>query len=280
VVAVLLVLAACVSVPQPMVSRGVEAGDVSSSTEAPAVGRLPPPRGDLATASDETEGQRRARIRLELAGAYFSQGQSNTALDEVKRALSFDPNSAAAYNLRGLIYASLSEPGLAEDSFRRSLQLAPTDADTHHNYGWYLCRLRRYPEALAQFDAALAQPQARGQSKTLLARGVCQARAGDWVGAEKTLQRSYELDAGNPATAINLAEVLLRRGEFERARFYVARVNAVPAYADAETLWLAARIEQRRGNREGVDEFGAQLRKRYPTSPQATAYEQGKFDDQ
>ena len=176
-------------------------------------------------------------------------------------------------------YLELDEPSLAEDSFRRALQLSPGDGDARHNYGWFLCSRQRFADAVSQFGAALALPQYRSHSKTWFAQGVCQARSGDWVAAEKSLLRSYELDAGNPATAVNLAEVLMRRGEYERARFYVGRVNAEPQYANAETLWLAVRIEHRRGNEDGVQQWGEQLQKRFPGSPQAQAYERRKFDE-
>ena len=65
-----------------------------------------------------------------------------TALDEIKQALHAKPDMAEAYNLRGLIYASLGDTQLAEDSFQRALQLNPRDADTMHNYGWFLCQQR------------------------------------------------------------------------------------------------------------------------------------------
>ena len=42
-------------------------------------------QGDIATASDESEVRKRARIRMELAATYFSQGQFTTALDELKQ---------------------------------------------------------------------------------------------------------------------------------------------------------------------------------------------------
>lgn len=276
-------LVACVAAPGAVPTRP----DSSSSPNSPNSVSTPSntvvsgagSRTDLVTASDETEKQRRARIRLELASAYFAEGKTETALDEVKQALVADPNRSAAYNLRGLIYARLDENGLAEDSFRQALQVAPTDSDARHNYAWFLCSQRRFPEAVAQFKAALEVPQYRGQSKSHFALGVCQARSGDWVAAEKSLLRSYELDAGNPATAVNLAEVLMRRGELERARFYVGRVNAEPQYANAETLWLAVRIEHLRGNEDGVQSLGEQLRKRFAGSAQAQAFERRKFDE-
>jgi type IV pilus assembly protein PilF len=236
-------------------------------------------RGDLATPSDETDQEKRERIRLELASAYFAQGQLPTALDEVKRALQVNPSSVAAYNLRGLIYASLNEPGLAEDSLRRALQISPDDGDTLQNYGWILCGQRRYADAMIQFDAALALPQWRDMAKTLLAKGVCQARSGDLNAAEQTLTRSQQVDASNLTSALNLAEVLYRRGDLDKAQFYIRRVNAVTEQQTAGSIWLALRIERKRGNTGAVDELGRRLRTRFPGSPPATAYEQGQFDE-
>ncbi|HEX6705451.1 MAG TPA: type IV pilus biogenesis/stability protein PilW [Albitalea sp.] len=234
---------------------------------------------DRVTASDETEAAKRARVRLELAAAYFGRGQLTTALDEVKLAIAANPTDPSAFNLRGLIYAGLGDDRLAEESFRRALQLDARDADTMQNYGWYLCQQKRYAEADAQFRQALDVPHYRAAPRTLLTQGICQARAGQWPQAEASLTRSYELDPGNPATAVNLAEVLYRRGEFERARFQMRRVNGNPDIVNAQTLWLAARIENRLGNRQGVQDFGTQLRNRFPQSPEAGAFARGQFDE-
>ena len=234
---------------------------------------------DLVTASDETDASKRARLRMELASGYFGRGQMTTALDQVKLALQADPNLSEAYNLRGLIYGNLGDDQLAEDSFRKALQLNPRDADAMQNFGYYLCQKKRYPEASAMFDRALALPQYRDQSRTLLTKGVCEAFAGQLAESEATLTKSYQLDPSNPSTAVNLSEVLYRRGDYERARFYIRRVNAIPALMGSQTLWLAARIEQRLGNRSGAQELGEQLRTRFPNSREAGSYERGQFDE-
>ena len=69
---------------------------------------------EIVTESDETNRQRRARLRMELASGYFEHGQTTVALDEIKQALVADPNYADAYNLRGLVYMRLEDAGLAE----------------------------------------------------------------------------------------------------------------------------------------------------------------------
>lgn len=227
----------------------------------------------------EPDKVRVAKARLELAGLYLGRGQANVALEEIKRALVAKPDMPEAYNLFGLVYATLGDTAQAEASFQRALQLAPQDGDTMHNYGWFLCQQRRWADSEAQFAAALQQPQYREPARTLMAQGVCLARAGRWLDAERALARSFELDPGNPVVAYNLSDVLLHRGELQRARFYVARLNGQPELVSAQSLWLAARIERRIGNVQGVQDFGRKLQERFPESNEAQLYERGRFDE-
>ncbi len=237
-----------------------------------------PPK-DRVTASDESETARRGRVRLELASAYFGRGQMTTALDEVKRSIAADPTVAAAYNLRGLIYGSLGDSRLAEESFRRALQLDPQDPDTMQNFGWYLCQQSRFAEADGLFAQALKSPRYEDTPRTLLTQGVCQARSGKLDDAERTLVRAYGLDVTNPAIAVNLSEVLYRKGELERARFYIRRVNSSADLISPQTLWLAVRIENKMGNRNAVADLGDQLRNRFPQSPETNSLAEGRFDE-
>jgi type IV pilus assembly protein PilF len=231
------------------------------------------------TASDQTDADRRASVRMEMAAAYFSRGQFNTALDDVKLALSLKPDLREAVNLRGLIYAAMGEARLAEDSFKRALQLYPRDPDTLHNYGWLLCQQQRWAEADVQFDLALAQTSYRAPSRTLMAKGVCEARSGRMAEAERSLAKAFEYDPVGPAVAVNFAEVLYRNGQYGRAQFYIKRVNAQPEFSNAQSLWLALRIERRLGNTKAVDELSQTLRNKYPDSPERLSLDDGRFDE-
>ena len=51
-----------------------------------------PSGGEVRTDSDQSGAEKRARVRLELASAYFGRGQLPTALDEVKLALAAKPD--------------------------------------------------------------------------------------------------------------------------------------------------------------------------------------------
>ncbi|PZP36426.1 MAG: type IV pilus biogenesis/stability protein PilW [Roseateles depolymerans] len=234
---------------------------------------------EIKTDSDRTDAERRAGIHLALAQAYFSRGQYTDALDALKQALAARPDMRDAVNLRGLVYAGLGENELAEESFRRALSLYPNDADTLHNYGWFMCQQRRWETADAMFDQALAQTTYRAPQRSLLAKGVCEARSGRLLVAERTLSRAFELDPASPAIAVNLAEVLYRNHELERARFYVKRVNGQPDQVSPASLWLQLRIERKLGNTAAVDDLGQQLRRQHPQSPETQALDAGRFDD-
>jgi type IV pilus assembly protein PilF len=228
---------------------------------------------------DPSDLDKRAAVRLELAGGYFSRGQYQTALDEIKLALAAKPEMGAAYNMRGLVYAAMGEERLAEESFERAMTLNPRDADAMHNRAWFKCQRGQYDDADRLFEQAIATPQYQELSRSLMAQGVCNARAGRMGPAEQKLLRAYEVDPSNPTTAYNLADVLYRRNELERARFYVRRINDRDDISNAQTLWLAARIENKAGNRTAVETFGRQLRARFPQSREAQAYDSGQFNE-
>ncbi|HLO92726.1 MAG TPA: tetratricopeptide repeat protein, partial [Burkholderiaceae bacterium] len=151
------------------------------------------------TEIDRTDLDRRAAVRIELATGYFTRGQYDTALDEIKQALQLKPELREAINLRNLVYAAMGETAMAEEGFKRAVGSAPNDGDAMHNYAWFLCQQGRWAPSRALFDQALALPGYRGSSRTLLARGVCEARNGEWPAAERSLSKAFELDPANPA---------------------------------------------------------------------------------
>jgi len=250
-------------------------GALAGCAGTPGVGDVPP---ELQTAADDSDARKRARTRLMLATSYYENGQTTVALDEMKKALQADPTFSDTYNLGGLIYMALGERPLAQSHFERAIALNPRDADALHNLGWLQCQQGQYAAATQSFQRAIAVPTYRGRAKTLMTQGICEARGGDVAKAEATLLRSYELDAGNPVTGYNLAQLLYQRGDYGRAQFYIRRLNN-SELANAESLWLGIRVEHRLNNRQAVEQLASQLRRRFPESRELQAYDRRAFDE-
>ena len=209
---------------------------------------------------------------------YLEQGKTSIALDEVKLALAADPDFADAYSLRGLVYMRLNESTLAQDSFLKALSLRPRDPNILHNLGWLRCQQARYPEAMADFAAALSAPSYGERAKTYMTQGLCQIRAGQRREAEQSLIKSFEFDATNPVTGYNLANLLFQNNEFPRAQFYIRRLNNSD-WSNAESLWLGIKVERQLADRVAMLQLATQLEKRFPQSREAASYRRGAFDE-
>ena len=235
------------------------ASQPAAEPPADAVAALPPGESDI---------QRRARVRVDLAASYYQQRNFNVALEELRHALAADPTYAPAYGLLGLIYMDLGDRARADDSFQRGLRLAPADSELNNNYGWYLCQTGREAQSIQYFMNAVKNPLYPTPARPWHNAGICTLRTGDEKTAETYFQRAFQLDPSNPVAMYNLGEIYLKRGDTERAKFYAQRL--VRSFEpSAEMLWLAYRAEQRSGDRDAAASYASQLRRRFPASREA-----------
>lgn len=265
-----------------MASLGAAAalsGCVSFGLSPAASVNAPPalaPAPMASAALEVADASRRAQIRMELAASYLQAGQAQVALEEVSQALAATPDNPDAYVLKALVLMSLQDFAGAQVSLDRAMALRPGDPNTLHNQGWLQCLQGRYAEGVAVLDRVLQQPRYAEPSKTLMAKGMCLRQAGNSDAAEKMFFQAYEMDAGNPMIAYHLADLLSQRQQWERARFYIRRVNN-SEYANAESLWLGIRVERALGDTAAVQQLASQLSRRFPGSKEWLRYEQGAF---
>lgn len=232
---------------------------------------------DIATPLSDA--RNRAGLRLELASAYFEQGKNEIALEEINQALVIDSTFSEAYILKGLIYFRLGDNRTALDNYQRALSFNPNNGSALHNIGWMQCVNAKYPEAIQYFKRALAVPTYRDKATSWLTLGVCQLRAGLVQDAESSLLKSFELDPSSPMAGYNLAQIFFDKGQYDRARFYVTRLNNNQELANAQSLWLGARIERRTGSIEAARRLQLQIQQKFPKSPQAEKLNRGVFDE-
>jgi len=241
----------------------------------------PQPEGPKVESSTMTGGthdpRNRARVRTELAALYYQRGNMNVALEELRLAVEADSSYATAHGMFGLVYMELKENTLAQASFERALGLAPEDPDINHNYGWFLCQTGREPAATEYFDRALRNPLYATPARTHTAAGTCALRRGDLKSADASLQKALAIDPNQPAALLQLAQVRYRQGRFDEARKLLARYTNL-VEPNAESLWLALRVERRLGQRTTELSYANQLRRRFPASREAQALQRGQYD--
>lgn len=237
---------------------------------------------ELKTLSDQTAAEKRAQIRLQLAVGYYQERKYEIALDEVKQAIAANPDYADAYGVRALIYTAMNETRLADENYRHALRLAPRNPDLSNNYGLFLCDAGGKPaEAMTYFDAALKNPNYATPVKAMVNAGNCSLKMKNVDAAERYLLDALRYDPDLPATSAGLARVYFERRDFSRAGFFINRLTETAKLdtLSADVLWLAIRVKHMLGDRATEASLAAQLRKRFPGSPEYAAFERGAFSE-
>lgn len=235
------------------------------------------PSSSVSAAPVETESRVRARAFSDLAAAYFSRGQLKIALDEVRKAVQADSNYGPAYNVLGLIYMELAEDTLAEENFRKSVNLDRSDSEARNNFGWFLCTRGRYNDGLAQLADALRNPLYAKPEQALTNSALCHQRKGDLKQAEVYFNKALKLQPDFAFAIINLADLHFRQGNLKESQRLLTRHQTVSP-PTAESLWLGVRIERKLGDRIQEAAYNFQLRKRFPDSPEAQLLARGQYE--
>jgi len=230
-----------------------------------------------ATGGGESQDRTRARAHAELAAGYYEIGNLAVALESVKESLRADPNYGPAHNIAGLIYSTLKEDRLAEQSFQRALAINSNDSDANNNYGEFLCQRRREEEAIRHFLAAVRNPLYQTPDRSYFNAGVCARRRGDVAGAEGYFQLALKTRPGQPQALYQLADIAYARGDLDTARTNLGRLAQVGADTP-EVLWLGVRVARRIGDRNAEASYARQLRNKFPNSAEVRALNAGQYE--
>jgi type IV pilus assembly protein PilF len=210
----------------------------------------------------------RAKLHTELGSLYFQNGNLIIALEELTIATSINPNYAQAYSTRGLVLYYVKEYDSADKDFRRALSI---------DDGWFLCQIGREKESIGYFQRAIRNPLYQTPDIAYLNAGACYAKLGDLDLAEDHIRQSLRFSPENPKALFQLAIVSYKRGNYDAAKLHLNKVVRL-SDPDAEVLWLYLRTERRLGDTVSESSLAAQLRRKYPDSPEYQKLLKGSFE--
>ncbi len=216
------------------------------------------------------EGDSMAVLNTQLGIEYFRQGNFETALMRLERAVQIDEKYGPAHDALGLLYARLGQEQDADRHFQRSVQLQPNGSGALNNYGQFLCAQGRVQEGLALFDRAIANPLYATPENAHTNAGLCLLAASDRMAAVERFERALQSNPRMPPALLNLCRIHFEKGDHLRARAFLQRLSGVMA-PTAEALWLGVRIERALGDRDAEFAYAVALRNNFPDSPEAMA---------
>lgn len=247
VVAMALVLAGCVT-----------------TTDSSGLG------GKLPHTSKGQEAEDAARVHTELGQQYMANGDLQTAMDKLNKALQFDEDYAPAHTVMAVLDERINRPEQAEQHYRRAVQLEPDKGMPNNNLGTFLCRIGKGAEAIGFFQKALKDPFYSTPDVALTNEGICQLRMNDRAGAEASLRKALDANPNNGDALLHLAKVLYLNNDAFRARAFIQRFDAL-GQPSAVALKLGHDIETRLGNTDAAQNYLRRLQSQFPDSEQAHA---------
>lgn len=227
--------------------------------------------------SDNDAVKKRVQVRdaLGLATQRLVSGDLAEAEKQANRALRLDPGSVDAHTVLGVIASRRGDAARAGSHYRRAAELGPERGEALNNYGAWLCANGYPAEALVWFDRALAAPGYRTPGSALANAGGCALKSGQGERAERDLRRALEIEPQNAYALASMAEYQYGQGQYFEARAFAERRLAA-APADASVLQLAARIEERLGDRAAANRYEQRLRAEFPHAATARTGEDPK----
>ncbi len=217
----------------------------------------------------KVDAQQRAQIHTERSGEYFRMGRMATALEAAQQAIAAHTAYAPAHNMLALIHMKLGEDVKAEAAFKQAIRIAPGDSDSLNNYGWFICQRQDPKRSLTYFSQALRNPLYTTPELALYNSGVCARRAGDTDAAETNLRAALVRDPRMAAAMLELADIAFSQARYKEADAQFSRFSALVREPDINGLVLGAKISRAMGDRNAEAGYIAQLRRRFPDSPQA-----------
>lgn len=220
---------------------------------------------------------RRYETRFDLAVAYYQGGQYEVAMQEVDKALQVKSRSPEATLLKGMIYERQGASDSALEYMRRAMSYKPGDGDYIHNYGVALCSNKNYAEGIKYLSQAINVKGYVRVANSWAGIGSCYAAQGHAQQAEEAFKKALELDPSNGYALYQLTNFLYNNGDYHAARQYFNRFG-VFTQQNAATLWLGIRIAHKQGDALFGSQLARILRERFPASAERNALERGDFD--
>lgn len=226
--------------------------------------------------------EKSVKVRTQMAAEYIRTGDLDSAKRVLDQALKVDDRDSTSNMMMGvLLQQEGSQINLdkADTYFKRAISIEPKNAQARNNYGTYLYQVKRYNEAIEQFNIAGSTLGYDQRFKALENLGRIYLLQGDRVSAEKSFKQALQANRDSSVSMIELAEIFYLQKNFLVARqLYEQFVRIVgQENQGARALWVGLRIARANDDKTGMYVLVSKLRTQFPNSQEFQRYLQLQY---
>ncbi len=206
---------------------------------------------------------RKSNVLINLGLAYVERGQYQVAMDQYNKALKIDPNSHDAHTAIANLYEIIEQSELAQQHYKKAVELAPENPSALNNYGKYLCNQGNYQEAATYFSKAAQTPLYARPWLPLTNAGQCMQKAEKFDQAEQNYRAALKKHPTYAPALMAMAQLSYIQQQYRTARAFLQRYESVQQLTD-DQLKMAVEIETTLGDAEAAKKYEQQLRRKFP----------------
>jgi type IV pilus assembly protein PilF len=219
-----------------------------------------------------------AVANMNLGAGYLRQGNTELAIERLRRALAQDPRLVDAHSTIAVAYDQIGKVEDAETHYRRAAQLDPDNGGAANAYAVFLCRQNRYTEAEPFFRRAADNATYTTPEVALTNAGVCARDSGQLDAAAENFRLALVRNPTYPDALLNMMDLSYQSGNYLQARAFVQRyIQARPA--TAAVLWTCFNVERELKDDAAAERCATQLRNGFQGSPELAQLEEQQRRD-
>jgi superkiller protein 3 len=180
------------------------------------------------------------KSHLNLSRVLLDTGRPMDALDRINDALAIDPESNAAYRLKGRMFRQVRQNPQAVEAYRRAIQIDDQDAWSMNNLGMIYLQEDMVDKALPPLARAVELRRDVAMFRNNL--GMALELSGRYRAAEDVYRTAVDTDPMNEKAAENLARIEQVREELDIEPVDLAELSQ--RFADEIAGWEKIEVTQ------------------------------------
>lgn len=200
-----------------------------------------------------------ARANVELALAFLNKGNADKAKEKLLRASKEAPKEPAVWYGLGYFHERTGTPELAESLYKKAIHYSGHKAGSaHNNYGTFLCRQKRYDEALHEFTKAATDEEYLDVAGAYENAGICSYGIPNYKLATQYFKKALNYDPNADIALYYLAKIAMQKQQFQAAEKYLSHLVEMEPDIPA-TIKMYAEVAQHLGKTDKYQRLMKQL---------------------
>ena len=157
---------------------------------------------------------------------------------------------------------------MAADRYRQAVRVDPDSYDARNAYAVFLCRQRRFNDAVKQFDRALRNTTHDTTHVIYTNAGACMTQKPDFEQAESYFRSALKVRPIHAEALIQMAALKFKTKECLQSRAFLQRFLASNTTSPG-VLYLGVQVEGCLEDDRAETDYMNQLLREFPDSPEA-----------